>query len=505
MPSKSDASRPSSRTKALALAALAGGVLPLAFAPFHLWWLAPVSYAALFALWRRATPREAFQRGFVFGAAEFLLGVYWIYISVHEIGEAPIWIALLLMLGLVAVMAVYPALTGWIAARWLGTDRSWHWLGSLPALFVLMEWLRGWFLTGFGWLSPGYSQTESWLAGYAPVFGVLGVGWGVLLLAGVLLTLVSGSIRGRVAAAATALLLLGFGFIAERTAWTSARDREITVALAQANIVQTLKWDPAELPGILRQYRELTLEALGSDLIVWPEVAIPDYFEAQTRYFDEIESLTEAAGSRILASAWHYHEAGAQNAVFALGSDNGIYVKRHLVPYGEYFPVPDFVRSWMRALGLPTIDTEPGGAGQSPIDLLGEHIAVTICYEDVFGAEQLHSFPEATLLVNVSNDAWFGESIALPQHLQIARMRAAEVRRWQLRATNTGFTVVIDPFGRVTDELTAFEPGVLKATVRGMDGTTPYILWGNWMVVLLAATVVGAGLAMRRGVSDGDA
>jgi apolipoprotein N-acyltransferase len=187
-----------------------------------------------------------------------------------------------------------------------------------------------------------------------------------------------------------------------------------------------------------------------------------------------------------------YHPQGAQNAVFTLGQSDSTYTKRHLVPYGEFFPMPDFLRPWIASMNLAFPDSQPGEAGQRPVDLLGERIAVTICYEDVFGAEQLHSFPEATLLVNVSNDGWFGDSIAPHQHLQIARMRSVEVRRWQLRSTNTGVTAVIDPFGEVSARLPQFEPGVLRAAVPGVTGTTPYIVWGNYAVLLLAAAVLGA-------------
>ena len=497
MPSKSPASGPAPRRKELALAALAGGALPLAFAPFHLWWLAPVCYAALFALWRRATPREALQRGFVFGAAEFLLGIYWIWISVREIGEAPVLLALLLMLGLVAAMAVYPALVGYVAARWLGTSGLMAWLGTLPALFVLFEWVRGWFLTGFGWLSPGYSQTESWLLGLAPVFGVLGVGWAVLLLAGALVSAAFAGMRGRVAGVVAVIAVFGTGFVTARIPWTTGKPEEITVALAQGAVKQTLKWDPAELPGIMALYRRLTVEALGADLIVWPEAAIPDYYEFQGRFLAEIGQLTADAGSEIMLGLLRWQNGAAQNALYTLGQEESPYIKRHLVPYGEYFPVPGFVRDWMGALDLPTIDTEPGDDGQPPIALLGERIAVTICYEDVFGAEQLHSFPEATLLVNVSNDAWFGDSIAPHQHLQIARMRAAEVRRWQLRATNTGITAVIDPYGQVVARLEQFEPGVLRASVFGVEGATPYTIWGDWLAVGLSLSV-GFGALLRR-------
>jgi apolipoprotein N-acyltransferase len=499
MPSKSRASGQVPQRKALALAALAGGALPLAFAPFHFWWLAPFCYAGLFALWRDATPREALQRGFVFGAAEFLLGIYWIWISVRIVGDAPIPLALLLMIGLVAAMAVYPALVGYVVARWLGTSGLMVWLGTLPATFILFEWLRGWFLTGFGWLSPGYSQTESWLLGLAPVLGVLGVGWAVLLLAGALVGAVFGGMRGRVAAVVGIVAVFGTGFATSRISWTTEKPEEITVALAQGAVKQTLKWEPEELPGIMALYRDLTVEALGADLIVWPEAAIPDYYELLGRYLAEIESLTGPAGSELMLGLLRWQDGGAQNALYTLGQEESPYVKRHLVPYGEYFPVPGFVRDWLRALELPSIDTEPGDDGQPPIALLGERIAVTICYEDVFGAEQRHSFPEATLLVNISNDAWFGDSIAPHQHLQIARMRAAEVRRWQLRATNTGVTAVIDPFGQIVATLPQFEPGVLRATVHGVEGATPYVLWGDWLVVGVCLAI-GAGASLARAV-----
>ena len=497
MPSKSRASSLASQPRALALAALAGGTLPLAFAPFHFWWLAPVCYAVLFALWRDASPRDAFRLGFVFGAAEFLFGIYWIWNSVHEIGEAPVWLSLLLMLGLVGAMALYPALAGWLAARWIGTTGLWVWLGALPALVILIEWLRGWFLTGFGWLSPGYSQTESWLVGFAPILGVLGVGWAVLLVAGALVSAAFAGMRGRVAGVVVIALVFVAGFSVERISWTTPRPAEITVALAQGAVKQTLKWDPAELPGIMSLYRGLTVEALGADLIVWPEAAIPDYYQFQRPYLEEIRELTRSAGSEIMLGFLRLQDGGAQNALYVLGQEEMPYVKRHLVPYGEYFPVPGFVRDWMGALDLPTIDTEPGDADQPLISLLGERIAVTICYEDVFGAEQLGSFPEATLLVNISNDAWFGDSIAPHQHLQIARMRAAEVRRWQLRATNTGVTAVIDPFGTVVAALPQFEPGVLRARVQGVEGTTPYIWWGDWAVVVLGGVLVAGSLWVR--------
>jgi apolipoprotein N-acyltransferase len=484
----------------IAAAGLAGAAMPLAFAPLYWWWVAPVGYAILFLLWRRAVPKRAFLTGLAFGGMQFLFGIYWIVISVHQIGQAPMWLALLLMLGLVFVMALYPALVGWIASRFFEQTARWFWLGTLPALFVLEEWLRGWLFTGFGWLNPGYSQTDTWLVGFAPVLGVHGVAWAVFLVAGCLAKIAHGLRRERQLAAAVIAMLFVLGFVGERIDWTEPRERTITVALAQGATPQELKWLPESLPGIADLYRRLTVQALGADLIVWPEAAVPQLYENMPGYIAEIEALAGTTGSEVMLGMLHSDEStGAwQNAVFTLGQPESVYVKRHLVPYGEYFPVPGFVRDWLRTLELPNIDTEKGEEGQPPVALLGEQIAVTICYEDVFGAEQLGSFPEATLLVNVSNDAWFGKSIAADQHLQIARMRAAEVRRWQIRSTNSGITAVIDPHGDVTAEAPQFEPAVLRASVTGMEGATPYIWWGNWAVVILAVASVGGGLVCRK-------
>lgn len=482
----------SSQARSVALCALAGAALPLAFAPFFWWWLAPVCYAALFLAWRDATPRQAFARGWMFGCAQFLFGVYWIYISVHEIGQAPVWIAVMLMLGLVFAMALYPALVGWVAARWFATRGRWHWLATLPALMVLAEWVRSWALTGFGWLAPGYSQTESWLLGLAPVLGVLGVSWSVFFVAGALAAAFDGDRRERLTAAVAIVAIFGVGLATMRIAWTEPKRDAISVALVQGAVPQELKWLPQQLTATLDLYRALTVQSLGSDLIVWPEAAIPEYYENYVRWLSDVEQLAAGAGSHVMLGMLKFHEAGAQNAVFTLGQPDSTYIKRHLVPYGEYFPMPDFVRPWVASINLAFIDTQPGDKNQPPVALLGEQIAVTICYEDVFGAEQLHSFPDSTLLVNVSNDAWFGDSLAPHQHLQIARFRSAEVRRSQLRSTNTGITAVIDPYGRVSSRIAQFEPGVLRASVTGMTGSTPYIVWGDLAVLFLAAAVVAA-------------
>jgi apolipoprotein N-acyltransferase len=419
------------------------------------------------------------------------------------------------------VLAAFVALAGFLAARCFRTRGAVAALVTLPALFVLCEWLRGWAFTGFGWLSAGYSQTNSWLMGYAAVLGVHGISWAVLVTAGALATLATHVVRlvrsrrggpeGGTATGARALASrgplgalvtfavvwgLGLGFGAR--AWTAPQSAALDVALVQGDIAQDTKWKPEQLVDTLELYARLTRENVGADLIVWPEAAVPTLYDYPSvkSYLDGVRR--SAAGSTVLLGILRDNPGTSddsfQNALLALTEPPQLYLKRHLVPFGEYFPVPDFIRTWMRMMNLPSSDAVAGSAVQPSILVGDERIAVTICYEDVFGAEQLRYLPAATLLVNVSNDAWFGDSIAPHQHRQIAQVRAAEAGRYLLRATNTGITAVIDPRGRVVATLPQFAVGVLKQTVRGYTGATPYARWGNWLVVLAALAAALATL-----------
>jgi apolipoprotein N-acyltransferase len=488
------------------LCLIAGAALPLAFAPFGQFWLAPISYAALLYAWRDAPPRRALGLGFVYGFASFLLGTYWTYIAVALIGQAPVALALFLTIGLTAVLAGFVALAGYVVARWLGTRGATAALAVLPAAFVLGEWLRGWMFTGFGWLGAGYSQTDTWLMGYAPLGGVLAMSFAVLVSSGGLVTLVQGSLRERVAAAAVLAAVWGGGLAARGVAFTQPKDRALSVALAQGAIPQEIKYEPEQLRPTLALYAELTRQGAGADLIVWPEAAIPIPYEYVADYVESVRRAAAQQGSTLLLGALRLDPAARpqesyQNVLVALTDQPQVYVKRHLVPFGETFPVPDFIRSWMRLMSLPYTDLGSGAADQPPIAVADERLAITICYEDVFGAEQLHYLPEATLLVNVSNDGWFGDSIAPHQHLQIARVRAAEAGRYLLRAANPGLSAVIDERGRVVKSLPQFRAGVLEETARGYTGTTPYARAGNYAVVLLATVVLilrGAHVWLQR-------
>lgn len=491
------------------LSALAGALLPLAFAPFGHFWLAPVCHAALFYAWAGASPRRAAGVGFTFGCACFGFGTYWTYIAVRVFGEAPAVLAGGLTLGLTLVLASFVALAGFLAAKWFRTRGALAWLGTLPALFMLTEWLRGWAFTGFGWLAAGYSQTDSWLMGYAPLAGIHAMSFAVLFTAGAILTLSRGTARERGIAAAALAIVWGVGFVARGQEFTQAKERTLDVALAQGAIQQDLKWRPEQLPPTLALYDELTRQSAGADLVVWPEAAIPTLYEYVSEYLDSLRQVAAERGSTVLLGILRLDPSEPesqtfQNILVALTEKPQVYVKRHLVPFGEYFPVPDSIRNWMRLMSLPYTDGVPGQANQPPLAVVGESLAITICYEDVFGAEQLHYLPEASLLVNVSNDGWFGDSIAPHQHLQIARVRAAEAGRYLLRATNTGITAVIDAHGRVTDSIPQFRAGVLRETVRGYTGATPYARLGNAAMVTFGFAILAiAAVASRRGSNAG--
>jgi len=484
------------------LAALASGaLLACAFAPLAWWPLAILCPAVLMGLWQGATPRVAAELGFAFSAGTFGAGTYWLYTSIHTFGDAPIWIAFALMLALVAIMGAYQALLGWFVARWLPAAGPLRWLVGVPAAWLLIEWWRGWFLTGFAWLSLGYSQTDTFLAGFAPLTGVYGLSALLLLNAGALVTLVLGGRSARVAAVAILVVPWLIGRPLQRIEWTHASGHPVGVAVIQGAIPQDQKWLDANRDTTLRLYRDLTVRALGTPLIVWPESAPPDLANNLADYLGAEFSMTRGHGSALVLGVVRAADDGERyfNSVLALGDQDLLwYDKSHLVPFAEFFPVPGFVRSWLRLRNLPYEDFTRGAALQPPLPAAGLKLAVTICYEDAYGSSQLPVLSQADALVNVTNDAWFGHSSARYQHFQIARMRAIEAGRFLVRAANDGVSGVIGPHGEVIARAPEFTPYVLRALITPRSGLPPYAYVGNWPVVLLALAGVAAAALRQR-------
>ncbi len=446
-------------------------LLAFAFAPFGAWPLAIACPAALIWLWQGQSPRGCARRGFAFSFGTFAAGTWWLYVSIHGFGQAPLWIALLLMLGLVSIMAAYHAALGWIVGRWLPAAGTWRWMVGIPACWLLMEWWRGWFLTGFAWLSLGYSQTDTWLAGFAPIGGTYALSALLLLMAGSVVTLLqpSASPRERLVALIALLVPWPLGNAAGRIDWTQEVGTPVGVAIVQGAIPQDQKWLDANRDTTLDLYRNLTAGVRGVPLIIWPEAAAPDLANNLVPYLQQMATLVGERGSTLVMGVLRADRPEGAirtqyfNSVLALGAEFAFYDKHHLVPFAEFFPVPGFVRGWLRLLSLPYSDFDRGPSVQAPLAAGGLKLATTICYEDAYGSSQLPALKTATALVNVTNDAWFGRSSARYQHLQISRMRAIEAQRFLVRAANDGVSAVIGPRGELVAQAPEYQPAVLRA------------------------------------------
>lgn len=479
-----------------ALALLAGAVGVTAFAPFGVGVVALVSLALLFLLWRHASgPAHAALLGYAFGLGLMGFGVSWVRISIAQFGGATPAIAIGATLLFVAFMALYYALAGWLAVRLRRSAGSAWLLLVVPAVWILVEWLRGWLFTGFPWLAVGYSQIDLPLAGLAPLGGVYLVGLALALSAALLLCLPK-----RLAA----LGLVGLwaaGFALGLVNWSRPAGEAISVALLQGNVPQAQKWLREMRRPTLALYLGMTEAVPDSRLVIWPETAVPAFAsEVQQTLLVPLHARLQAQGRDVLLGIVDGERGGAYfNAMLSLGaSGRDRYYKRHLVPFGEYLPFDAYTGPLLDFLDIPMSDFTPGGDVPPLVTLAGHPAGIDICYEDAYANEIIRALPEARFLVNASNDAWFGDSIAPHQHLEIARMRAAETARYLLRATNTGISAIIDPHGRLQGTAPLLERATLSGEILPLTGSTPFAALGNVPVVVLALLMLAAGWRVQR-------
>lgn len=478
----------------------AGAGAPLAFSPFDLFPLAVLAPAVLFWLWLDAAPRHAAWYGFAFGFGMFGLGVSWVYVSLHTYGNMPMPLAALAVVLFIAVLAAFPALLGWLQARLFRRRGASFVVLVLPAGWVLCEWLRGWFLGGFPWLHLGYSQMGLPLSGFAPWSGVYGVSLAVAVSAGLLLQAWRAGKRRWFVYASMLVVFWTGGWVAGQVDWVRPAGAPVRVALVQGNVPLRIKWVPEYRLAVIRNYIELSARAPQAQLVVWPESAVPGYLDdLAPEFVSRLRSRHRDYGTDFLVGVVEQDRAtGAYyNSVVSIGAAEGAYRKRHLVPFGEFLPFPFLFRWLIDYLHIPMSDFSPGASTQAALSVLGQKVGVSVCYEDAFGAEVIQFLPQATLLVNVSEDAWFGNSLAPHQRLQMARMRAWESGRPMLRASNTGPSAVIDHQGRVRARSPQFKPHVLTARVQRTEGTTPYVRFGDLPVVLLATGLFILGVSRR--------
>lgn len=488
-------------------AALCGGAtLPLAFAPFGYWPLAPLCAGLLGYLLRGRRPGSALALAWWFGAGLYGVGTSWIYVSIHIYGAAPPPLAALLTALFCAGMALLFALP-FALAGFLDPGRMRTALLGFPALWVLGEWLRSWVLTGFPWLYLGYAVIDTPLAGLAPVTGVLGLSF-AMAFGGAVLAAVAARARWpgiALGAALLASLWSGAWWLQQRS-WTQPAGRPLDVALVQPAQGLAMKWSADQLPAILANFAATNRRLGDADLIIWPETAIPRFRHQVAPFLDREQRWAQQAGVGLLLGIplaepldeRHY------NGLIGLGTAEGSYRKRRLVPFGEYVPLESVLRGTIAFFDLPMSDFSRAPEQQPPLQLGRIRLATAICYEIVYPDLVAAAAAEAQLLVTVSNDTWFGASIGPHQHFQMARLRALETGKPLLRATNDGITAVVDNRGRVAAELPQFQPGILRTSVTPRTGTTPFSRYRSTPVVVLC-TVLLAAAAVRTGRRAGRA
>ncbi|WP_210396400.1 apolipoprotein N-acyltransferase [Motiliproteus sediminis] len=475
------------------LTLLAGTLAPLGFAPVDAWPLTLLSMTLFLGLIGSAD-RPALS-GWLFGVGFYATGVSWVFVSIHQFGPAPIPLAALLTALFVAGIALFFALPAWLLRR-LRLTHPLSIAFGFPALWVLGEWFRSTFLTGFPWLLSGYAALDTPLASWAPVAGVYGVSFILASVsAGLWLLISATSASVRWSAAISVALLLGSGAAWSPVNWVTPQPSPLRISIVQGNIAQQLKWLPQQREQILQRYIEPSRQLDDTDLILWPETALPllldqalPRLEPLLRLLDDrqIGLITGAATRLAKPDGWRYH-----NSVAGLAGASGLYHKQRLVPFGEYVPLEGWLRGLIRFFDLPMSSFSLGPSHQPPLRSGDYALAPFICYEIVYPELVREAALQSDFLLTISNDAWFGDSLAPHQHLQMARMRALENGRQLIRGTNNGISALIDETGQVIAQSTQFKTEILRGEVSAMSGTTPFTRLGSTPLLLLCTLILG--------------
>jgi len=459
-----------------------------AFAPYEVFPLAVIAPTGLLVLWLRSSSSVKYTAwlGFLFGLGLFGAGVYWVYTSIHIFGDVPITLAVIITMGMIAILSAYPALVGYLLNRYFPINQSSKLLCAFPAIWVCSEWVRSWLFTGFPWLFLGYSQTNSPLKGFAPLLSVYGVSLALAMSSGLIVNAVIQYKRQAYRVFFFNLLALVLiwlaGGLLSLIHWTRPEGKPISVALVQGNIPQSLKWSSENLQLTLSRYSALSEPYWKKDtIIIWPEAAIPLPLQDAQEFINKMDEKAKKSGAALLLGIpiGKTDETGYFNAVISLGAQNKVYLKRHLVPFGEYTPLSNLFSGALQFMDIPMSNMLPGKLNQEPIVIGNIKILTSICYEIAF-PELTRSFDKSiNLLLVVTNDAWFGVSNAQAQHLQMAAMRAIEFGKPVLFVSNDGITAVINPYGQIAETLPKREAAVLTTKVQPMYGITPWLKNGS--------------------------
>ncbi|MBT8129930.1 MAG: apolipoprotein N-acyltransferase [Gammaproteobacteria bacterium] len=478
---------------------LAGALMTLAYQPFGLSLLVFPLFALLLFHWLRSDARGVFIHVWLFTTGAVFTGNSWIFFSLYYHGGSPAILAVTIIVLLAMFLALFHAITAYLFSRFCHCGDLTRLLIVFPSAWLLAEWLRGYIWTGYAWMQPGYTQLDLPLSGYAPVIGTHAIGALIVFTAGVLVAVLLKKLSWPKALFVVALVWT-VGFVLKQVSWTQPAGEEIEVALIQGNIPQELKWKRHMHRPTLQMYQELTLENSDADLVIWPETAIPDYKHRVPAYLVNMREAMEKSNTDLLIGLFIRNLDSGRYYNSVISARGGEYRKRHLVPLGEYVPFRSLIGFFTRWINIPMSDIDSGPDDQPFIEVAGQPVGISICFEDAFSRDVRRDLPEATLLVNMSNDAWFDGSHQSRQHHAIARMRALETGRYMMRATNTGISSVIGPRGEELAMATASEREVLRAGVLPMSGRTPYVFWGDAFILILALVVVGVACFRSRPV-----
>lgn len=492
------------------LCLFAGFLFALGFAPYQLWPLTIVSMTIFFTLIHgQQNLKTVTLRGFWYGFGIFAHGISWIFVSIYTYGGTPLALAIPMTLGFIGLFTALLTLQIYLYQKFHFAKYP---ILTFPALWVLFEWTRSWFLTGCPWLFAGYAFIDSPLAGFAPISGVYGLSFAAVFTATAIAYLIT-SRRSSIQTQPSLFLLqitcviliwIG-GALLKNIEWveidTSPASATKT-SIVQGNISQDQKWaphmrEPTKLRYKMYSTQELTDSEWQADLVLWPEAAIPLLYHDALNYIDEMDEvfvqheatlISGILSMDLIDDRYHY-----RNSIFAVGLGSGFYHKQKLVPFGEVYPFTESLQEFIPFFGQFKSFT-PGKKIQQPLYVSGKKIMPYICYEVIYPDFVRHYAKDTDILLTISNDGWFGRSIGPLQHFEMARMRALENGRYMIRGTNTGVTGIIDHKGQVVAQIPQFEETVLRGTAYSAKGSTPFTHFGSRPILTLCWILLLIGL-----------
>ena len=483
------------------IALVSGGIGVFAFSPYDYWIVAYISLLGLIYIAKTPQKRTALWATFLWGVSFFSIGTSWLHVSIHQFGGSPLWLSYALVVLLAAYLTLYPVLFTYIIHRFQVKSAV-----IFAVVWTFTEFLRGWVFTGFPWLQFGYSQIDSPFYGLAPLFGVTGLTFFTVWVSAVIFNGISALFapqkKWNIALANLITLVIVGGlsiYSSQKNYVNTQNENAITVTLAQGNIEQSLKWDPEYLNSTLEIYSRQIAENLGkSDLIILPESALPTLENHIQPFFDALKQAAQKQNTDVMIGTVYRdnHIGKLLNSIVVVDKDYQAetaqrYNKHHLVPFGEYVPLENILRPLGSVFNLPMSAFQQGDAIQTPLKAKNHLFTPAICYEIILGEQLRRNLAgQAGFILTVSNDAWFGDSHGPWQHLQMARMRALELGRPLIRATNTGISVFINERGKIIAQAPQFTETTLTQSIAPTAGWTPYAKLGDMPLYILSVVFV---------------